>query len=240
MKAYIALGGNPFDISMFLDPENGVKFTNAPENEGSVIMRFLQPYGGVASVRTRESPTATYDDGGELIYGKNFRLRAGKEMRFDRAEAVGVRIESAREWANQGIKEKRSDLEWRILKMVDLCEQLKIERAECLLHSVAGMSNDAPAIDDTMSYDHTLKAHIKTLDQIVFELTEDGVPLRGTVNLANMAEGNYDYLIPPRQLGEDDWIGGKTPANFKMKESERRDIAANLAAPNLGSGDEDS
>lgn len=237
MKAYIAVGGNPFDICMFLDPEEGVEFIQDPEGGEGAVMRFLQPYGGVASVRTRESPTATFDSGGELIYGKNFRLRAGKEIRFDRAETVGVHIESAREWANQGIKEKRNDLEWRIIKLMDLQEQLRDERIECLYHTVAGMVDDVP-LQDTDDHFHTLKHHIATIDKIVFELDDDDNPLYGTVNLPNLAPGNYDFLIPPRQMGEDDWIGGKTPFNMVMAGEDRKDIAANLGQENEGLDEE--
>tara|TARA_X000000950_G_C13876162_1_gene644928 strand:- start:1352 stop:2302 length:951 start_codon:yes stop_codon:yes gene_type:complete len=233
MRAYIALGGNPFDICMYLDPNKGVKWVPESEGSDSLKMVFKQPYGGMISVRTRESPTAQYDDGGELIYPKNFRLRAGKEMRYDRAEVVGEHVASAREWANQGIKEKRTDIEWRIVKLLDLAEQLEIERAERLYHDVCGM---VAGIDfqNTYDYFHTLKHHIITLDKIVFALDENELPIYGKMDVAAFTPGQYDYIIPSRQLGEDDWTGGKTPFNCVMSGEERVDIIANLAAPDTG------
>lgn len=236
MKAYIAKGGNPFDICDYLVPDEGVEFVYNGESD-ELEMKFNQPYGGVASVRTRESPTEGFDEGGELIYGKNFRLRAGKEIRMDRAEVVGGRIAGARAWANQGIKEKRNDLEWRIVKLLDLSDQLQNERKERLLHDVSGMIDDV-ALEETDSYQHTLKAHIETIDRIIFQLDENAVPKYGTVNLQNLIPGNFDYIIPSRQLGEDDWVAGKTPWNFVMSGEERVDIAQGIAAPNTGLDEE--
>lgn len=237
MRAYIAKGGNPFDICDYLNPTDAVRYFVSTENSEELVIRFTQPYGGAATVRTRESPTEGFDEGGELIYGKNFRLRAGKEMRMDRAEIIGTRMVSAREWANQSIKEKRSDLEWRIVKMLDLSEQLRNERKEKLLHDISGLHAEVP-FNETYSYDHTLRSHIETLDQIIFELDENSVPQYGSLNLENLVPGNYDYIIPSRQKGEDDWVGGKTPWNFVMKGSQRVDIVANLAAPHKGLDEE--
>ena len=237
MRAYIARGGNPFDICDYLDPEEGVAFVASEDNPEETVMVFTQPYGGVASVRTREEPTADFDDGGELIYGKNFRLRAGKEIRNDRAEVIASHVASAREWANQGIKEKRNDLEWRIIKLLDLCEQLKIERKERLFHDVSGMLSSVEFEED-YEYAHTLRNHISTIDKIVFEMDDEDVPKYGTCNLPNLARGEFDFIIPSRQKGEDDWVSGKTPFNNIIPSELRVDVAEDLAAPDTGLDEE--
>ncbi len=231
LKAYIAQGGNPFDICMYLNPRSGVSFQPDPENPEELKIVYNQPYGGCLTVKTRENPTDPFDAGGELIWHKNPRLRTGKTQNQDRAEPVGVQVASARKWANQAIREKRSDIEWQILKLLDLSEQLVIERIDTLGHALAGMVPEVVKQDD-IATTFTMKEHLATLDRIVFEIDpENDLPVFGKLNVQNFQKGFYDFLTPPRQKGEDDWVGGKIPDGLKLEGQDRQDVVADLAAP---------
>ena len=231
MKAYVAQGGNPFDICMYLDPDTGVEF--GANDDGS--MKYHQPYGGLLTVKTRENPTAGFDAGGELIYHKNPRLRTGKEINQDRAEVIGEQITSAREWANRAIRQKRSDIEWQIIKMLDLSEQLREERVNVLGQAVANMLSNWP-MSPAFAKKYTLQHHIRTLDKIVFKEDEDTkLPIYGELNTQSFQRGHYDYLFPPRQKGEDDWTGMKIPDGMTLKGLARVDVVDGIAAPTDGS-----
>ena len=232
LRAYIAQGGNPFDVCDYFDPEEGVEWSD--DVDGGWVMTYLQPYGGLLTVKTRENPTSGFDTGGELIWHKNPRLRIGKSQAQDRAEPIAEHIVSARGWANAAIKQKRSNLEWQIIKLLDLREQLVHERRYVLGQAVAEMVEDYD-LDDEFTTKYTLKEHLKTLDSIVFaENAEAGVPAYGEINVQNMQKGFYDFITPPRQLGEDDWVGLKTPMLLVLSPEDRYDVVANLAAPNKG------
>ena len=231
MRAYVAQGGNPFDICMYLNPEKGVNFT--ANEDGSI--KYLQPYGGLITVKTRENTKAGFDAGGELIYPNNPRLRIGKAVAQDRAEPVASQIASARGWANQAIREKRSDLEWQIVKMLDLSEQLVTERRQVLGQAVEGMVEEYRKAGD-FAKSFTLRHHISTLDKIVFEADlETDLPIYGKLNIQSFQKGFYDYLWPPRQAGEDDFCGLKIPDGLQMDGEDRTDVIAGLAAPSDGS-----
>ena len=233
MRAYIAQGGNPFDVSMYLDPEEGKQYVD--DANGNLVLHYKAPYGGVVTVKTREMPTSGFDAGGELIWHKNERLRIGKSNAQDRAEPVAEQIASARHWANSAIRQKRSDLEFRIMKLLDLREQLLNERRFVLGQSVAEMVTSYKLTGEFVET-YTLRHHIKTLDAILFETdTETKLPKLGEINVQNIQKGHYDFITPPRQKGEDDWLGMKTPQNLKLKGQDRVDVVDGLAAPNDGS-----
>ena len=235
VKAYIAQGGNPFDICMFLDPELGVSF--GENDDGSI--KYDQPYGGLLTVKTRENPTSGFDAGGEIIYHKNPRLRVGKSIAQDRAESIGEQVASARGWANQAIREKRSDLEWQIVKLLDLSEQLTNERMHTLGQAVAEMA-EGYALTEEYAAAYTMKEHLKTLDAIIFDVDEDtGLPIYGSLNVQSFQKGFYDFLTPPRQRGEDDWVGLKIPDGFALTGDHLVDVVEKLAAPTDGSEVED-
>jgi len=227
MRAYIAQGGNPFDISLFLDPENGVVFEE--DDEGAVTMKYLEPYGGLITVRTRQNPGAGFDTGGEIIYGKNPRLRIGKVMVWDKAEIVAEHVVNSRAWASQAIREKRQNLEWRIVKLMDLAEQLRNERKVRLKSCLANLLEGLPLPQEWASA-YTLQHHINILDRILFDVDEEDIPIIGRANPESYKEGHYDFLMLDRQDGSEDWVGGTTPW-MRLEGENRIEVINNLAAP---------
>lgn len=227
MKAYIAQGGNPFDISLFLDPETGVTFEE--DEDGNLTMIYNEPYGGLITVKTRQSPMAGTDIGGEIIYGKNPRLRIGKVVYWDRAEIIAEHVTNARSWASQAIREKRQNLEWRIIKLMDLEEQLRQERRDRLISGLANMLEGKP-LPQTWAKAYTLQHHIDTLDRILFDVDDENVPIIGTAHPENYREGHYDFLMVDRQDGSEDWTAGTTPW-MRLEGENRIEVASDLAAP---------
>jgi hypothetical protein len=231
-QAYIAQGGNPFDISMYLDPDMGVDFDASDEDK----IVYKQPYGGLITVKTRENVSEPFDAGGELIYAKNPRLRIGKTIANDRAAPIEYQVANARGWANRAIRQKRSNLEWQIIKMLDLREQLIQERRDVLGQAVSELVEEYAVKQSEFARPYLLKENIATLDAIVFGREEDDEneerpPVYGTINVQNLQKGNYDFLTPPRQKGEDDWLGMKIPDNLVLTGDDRVDVVEDLAAP---------
>ena len=156
MRAYIAQGGNPFDISMFLQPdsydwvEREEGETNADEDimllngDGqpfNAFKRYTQPYGGVMAPRTahpRESEQL--DTAGWLPIWKFEPRRLGDRNQsiYPRADEIGGVISHARKWVTQEIAHLRNNIEAKIIKLCDLREQLMMERDDILVNALAG------------------------------------------------------------------------------------------------------
>lgn len=119
MQAYVALGGNPFDISMFLSP-----------NKGSVVdgklMDQLQPGFGVA-YRTGFSYSFSSANKNSDSNLSMFRpSKVGGEVETGE-ERLWTPIRLMRGWCQKEMYQKRIRIEERILKLSDLYEQLDKE-----------------------------------------------------------------------------------------------------------------
>jgi hypothetical protein len=145
-QAYIAQGGNPFDVSMFLYPDSTVVDTDEDDNP---IVKPRYPHGGVAAPKSvsyvdpvgEEGATGFEGyQGGFMEMDRYFPARQGS--RRDRGsrddESVVRTVQTMRLWANQDIKERLQDIEWRIIKLADLAEQLTRERDEVLVEAFGG------------------------------------------------------------------------------------------------------
>jgi hypothetical protein len=144
LRAYIAAGGNPFDISMFLSPDSieVVEGTTEASAEGVVpqtATRETQPYGGIATAATTDPVTPGLYTGGWLPLWRYPPRRFGNTVSYTAQAADMTRtIHAAREWVTQEIRTLRNDLEAKILKLMDLREQLTKERDELLPQAVGG------------------------------------------------------------------------------------------------------
>ena len=212
-QAYIAQGGNPFDISMFLDPVEGIGVEDETTTEAAFKIVWKHPSGGVAHPRTREDigGGSFQDDGGKLSINKDVRLRLGDGISWDKAEEyTGHYIAKAREWITQEVREKRNDLEWRIIKQMDLREQLRTERDHLIYRAANGVFAETTL--DTQSHDLSLSvpAILHHIDDIIFAKTEEtglydievpvigfrgtGDPYSEIINSANLARGEFDII----------------------------------------------
>lgn len=177
MQAYIARGGNPFDISMFLVPDS----YEITEDE---VYIEKQPYGGVISPTGRDDDErfTGIDTSGWLPLLKYVPRKLGGKANHwsEYGNTIGTKIEASREWITQEIKELRNDLEARIIKLCDLREQLLSERfellAECVGSSVTGVTLDFdPSIH---SEEYHLLSVINFIDKIYYHTDSSGRPDR--------------------------------------------------------------
>jgi hypothetical protein len=164
LQAYIARGGNPFDISMFLAPDSDV--------DGSET----QPYGGLVAPQSADPGAAGTYQGGWIPLWRYPPRRLGNNRSYDdEVVEVSRAIHAAREWIRQDI-ESLNDLEARILKQADLREQLQRERDEILPMAVGGSALG-------LSFDASLYARsfhvcniVSTFDGVFYTLDVTGAP----------------------------------------------------------------
>jgi hypothetical protein len=155
VKAYIAQGGNPFDISMFLQPdsydwveksalENATSETALVDEENKPVNMYkqhTQPYGGVLAPRTAGvGESEQLDTAGWLPIWKYEPRRLGGSNKniYPRADEIGGVISHARKWVTQEVSHLRNNIESRIIKLCDLREQLLLERDDILVNALSG------------------------------------------------------------------------------------------------------
>jgi len=167
LQAYVAQGGNPFDISMFLIPDSY-------EMSGDETVE-TQPYKGVIYPESRDEDerfSSKIDTSGFLIFWRYPARKTASKVSVwsEHAHTIGHRVESARRWLPQEIKTLRNDLEARIIKLCDLREQLLLERDEILYQA---LGDAVPGYEDfdleSFSEDHHLFSIIHFIDRAFYE-----------------------------------------------------------------------
>jgi len=216
LKAYIALGGNPTDISLFLQPDD-VVFTggedprdnpnddvNVEANDAHIPgTRSRYPYNGVVA----EVSTSGYGIGGRnpmglMTFSRDPYRRVGRNIDLSSADqTIAIKMDFARRWSAQAIQEKRNLMEQRVIKLMDLREQLLQERDEVLIQAIGGSVDSLPEIPDPGQFHRGvhLTRIVSELDN-VFYVKTDGVPDMSSVNLGTGANPTglslYDTLFP--------------------------------------------
>lgn len=178
LQAYIAQGGNPFDISHFFIPDRALLI--GEEFDGTPKYGELYPYGGVVYPVSAEynEPLGSYGlwGGGWLPLRKYPPLKLGG--RYDpgvEAEPFVNYTVKARQFATQEIRHKRNDLEARIIKQCDLREQLTIERDEVLVQAFGGLAESIATFDPDRFADLLRVPRIvDVIDSIFYNRTGDG------------------------------------------------------------------
>jgi len=215
LQAYIALGGNPLDISPFAYPDS-TEVEVSPD--GTEVITEEYPDGGVVAPRSAsyDSPA---DEPGETGYGASkggspstdryYPGRMGGKVdrgAFDSNAIVKV-MHHIRSWANQDIKERLQDIEWRIIKLADLREQLLYERDEALVQAFGGALTGLPDIfdDDQFMRGHLVQNLIQDMYKLLYETEWDGTVRSFSVN----ANTGFSYFIVPGEVSEiRDALGG--------------------------------
>ena len=188
LKAYIAQGGNPFDISMFLQPdsyewverteeepspESGVQMvTNSDGQIENIYKQYTQPYGGVLSPRTATVEESEHIDASGWLPIWKFppRRLGGQKNIYPRADEIGGVISHARKWVTQEISHLRNNIEARIIKLCDLREQLMIERDDTLYNALSGTAAELKPYNSDLQLDELHLSHIVTnIDLNYFE-----------------------------------------------------------------------
>lgn len=168
IRAYTALGGNPFDISLFLTPTSTLLVDGTGEQAPS------QPYDGVVYPVSDSYVSGHIYEGGFQVIKKYVPRRVGGRKELDDARTAAL-VAQARGWTNKAIKSKRNDLEARIIKLCDLKEQLEHE-LEDLTMALSGTISAIPSLDDEeFNQDHTIAAIVAAIDTTFYEVDTDGV-----------------------------------------------------------------
>ena len=199
LQAYVAKGGNYFDISMFLKPDSyTVVETEGQDGETVNAIKENQPYTGVISPSSGDAISDKVDTTGVTDVWKDPARKLGDKGTLwdeDSTKLVGDRIIYARSWIQQEIKQLRNELEARILKLCDLREQLLIERNEIILTAIAGTTAGTEFDPEAFIEDFHLSKIVYALDTDFYEMKEDGTADftkpkqgRGSKQFANLLE----------------------------------------------------
>lgn len=183
LQAHIAMGGNPAEISLFLKPERVLwesKFD--PEDDPDLEQNTLindeavegvfneNPGFGVVAPESDNRALGGADKGGWLKWGRYPWRRIGRIINLSEADQqIAYKVDFARRWANPAIQEKRNNIEARILKQMDLREQLANERDNILVQALGGSVRGLPLPDPRQ---HVVDLHVvriaEEIDNIVF------------------------------------------------------------------------
>lgn len=216
LQAYIAFGGNPTDISLFLQPDD-VLFTGGqdpaddPDDDPNAEAtdefvpgtQSTYPYQGIVA----EKSTSGYGIGGRnpqglATFSRDPYARVGRNIDLSSAnQTIAIKMDYARRWTQQAIQEKRNLMEQRIIKLMDLRECLIQERNDILIQSIGGSVDILPELPNPGQYHRGL--HLtRIVSEIdgVFYVKTDGVPDLNSVNLGTASEPTglsmYDTLFP--------------------------------------------
>jgi len=177
LQAYCALGGNPFDISMFMTPVDPVLLGD----------KAIYPFPG-RGVAYMESVSYSYDQGakdGDSNLQKLKVSRVGGKISLETDATTGSIITRGRKWISKEITNKIVRLEERILKLCDLREQLDQEVEDMIWAMYGDMKADSSFEAERFNIDLTA-ARIAYRFDSTFRIPEDDY----TVNFDNEAEAD--------------------------------------------------
>lgn len=200
LRAYIVAGGNPLDISMFLRPDSnrfqdGYGLGQDPNEESRNLTGYqrIYPHDGIVAPMSPASfnPSGGVYEGGFLTWGKYpWRKIQDKIQDGDVNAPLASRMDHFRRWCQQSLFEKRLNLEAKIIKLMDLREQLEEERDTWLSQSVGGSTRGTRRIPDDEYFhpDFHVTAIDETINRICFqELSSGGF------NPAVLSEDRFNY-----------------------------------------------
>lgn len=227
VQSYVVLGGNPCEISLFLRPDE-VKFSSRgtdpdedPSDDPNVRAsdarvpgaESSQPgFGVVAPENIQSYGPGGVNTGGYPTFDKFPYRRIGRVIERSEASAkIAAKIEYAKRWAEKEIAERRLHLEAKVLKLMDLREQLQQERDEILVQCVGGTVPPLPDPPDPRRFHRGLHLSriVEEMDGVFYEKATDGSgPDFGSVNLGTAEKPTglslYDTLWYDGQGGIED------------------------------------
>lgn len=211
LRAYIAQGGNPFDISPFQMPDYQ-EIVDISEN-GNPIVGDTYPHGGVVAPKSvnANSPAGETNgtgfgsyQGGFLETDHYYPARQGGRIDI-RDLTIARTMNHIRAWSNQEIKERLQDIEWRIIKQMDLREQLMKERDEVLMQAFGGVSTALPIFDEDR-FDPNLRVQVAVSDMYSLLYEMEGETVRSFS--PNNSVGFMDFTFPDAVSEIRDSLGG--------------------------------
>jgi len=210
VQAYIAQGGNIYNVSKFLRPDT-TEFIGAAEDDLDRVEK--SPGGGIVAPQSvnynNPLPQVNSDgedgstvektgyEGYEGGYVASHRYYPGRMGgRIDRgawdSNTIVRAMHDVRKWANPTIKGRLQNMEWRIIKLSDLCEQLEKERDEVLMEAFGGQLEGLPWLD-TEKYDPRKLVQNLIADMYALLMQTDGAS--GTVPINSGASKEIGHLF---------------------------------------------
>lgn len=197
VQAYVALGGNPFDISMFIGPE-----TSTVTSSGKAQVNV--PYGGVLTLKEMKY---AYDQGAGDRDGNFLKFqssRYGGAIQGRNEAQIADLIERFKKPYTQEIRHKRTRIEEMIIKLCDLREQLDFELEDLVWSTYGDVAANIPWQDDRYSRSLSAGSIVYTIDSIfripdevdVGKVPYDPAALSGEPGAPNNEElGAYPTLM---------------------------------------------
>jgi hypothetical protein len=194
VQCYVACGGNPMSISMWLQPDE-VQFKGAVDPIDNVSNNRNEPfndnyvassppdqpyYGAVAgkSATTYGPRSGTRYDGGLPTFIRDPQTLAGRYFsESDASTKIQTRMDYGRRWVQQAVCEAAA-LEHKIMKIMDLRECLKKERDEVVQQAVGGSVSDFPIAPDSRRFARILHltGAVSVMDRTFYNLNSEGEP----------------------------------------------------------------
>ena len=191
-------------ISLWLQPDE-IQFTTEGDptestsddsneeatNVGFKSTPFDQPDGGgVVAPRSTDSygPGGRYP-GGLPTFIRDVPTQTGRyPAQADESAKIAIRIDYARRWVRQEISTLEV-LEGRIMKLVDLREQLMQERETVIQQAVGGSVEDFPLPPDPDRFARNLHlTEIVKIDNAFYEIDENGEPDFDSINFGDTSD----------------------------------------------------
>jgi len=226
VQAYVANGGNPFNISGFLIPDTTT--TQSGQDGDLFVERY--PGGGVVAPKpaaynnplpqidqkeksdSPENPTGDpaefsapkksgYEgyEGGYLNTDRYYPGRMGGRASrgsWDTNSLLRM-MADLRGWANQDIKNRLHNLEWRIIKLMDLREQLEHERDRVLTQAFGSVMNGLKYFDfDGFRQERSVPVLLDEFAKLIFVTDPATGKVIGTG--ANAQTGFLQFVFPDK------------------------------------------
>jgi hypothetical protein len=218
MRAYIAQGGNPFDVSMFLQPDSyrlvedeGTEDAEGVRRVGGFRVNETQPFGGVIYPESKEGFEGVDTSGWLPLWKYPPRKLGSNEANiFPEADEIGGQIGIVKRAFAQELSHLRANLEAKIIKLCDLREQLIIERDEVLASLLSGTTISVyDEFDPKLSLSENHLSNIVTNIDLQYHktLNREGVPVPDFSQpiLVRSPLSVYQCLLDDAPTGEEEF-----------------------------------
>jgi hypothetical protein len=203
LQAYIAQGGNPFDISMFLHFDS---FEVVENEEGDPTVLESEPYGGVIYPQSVDPVAGGLYTGGWLPIWRYPPRKFGNNITYvGESSEMTPAIRQARDWANREIRHLRNNIEARIIKLCDLREQLVKERDEILPQAIGDAAYGISFDPDAFAVTHHTSNIIKLIDDVFYPDKLDNGYYDFEHPRTSEPNPSYAVLLEDAPTGEEDW-----------------------------------
>jgi hypothetical protein len=202
-QAYIAMGGNPYDISPFMKPDSTEVLS--VDGDGKAVIREHYPHGGVAAPISAGPNEPTTENGasgfgahpgGYIRMDSYYPARQGGRVSPGAYDHDGIvrDMHHLREWAKQDIDERIRRIEWQIIKLCDLREQLTKERDEVLVQAFGGALEGIPPFEPSrFNSSFRVQNIVQEMSSLIFATSANG-PTFAPSDLVK--DGNLRFTFP--------------------------------------------